>query len=331
MKIAIVGGIYGMSSEFRRVNLQETIETLLEDGLRDRGHEVTTYGHHDLIRGGHDVVHVHHLGRSCIQMVARRRVPFVFSRHATKDLPRHQQLILDLTYRRANRVVAASDFEKGELESSGVPSSKLVRIYNGTSAVNFTPVHREPPAAGQPWKLLVVGQLIELKRTHLAIELVADLARRGTPVVLDVVYQRDTLLPELRDLARQLSVEDLVRFRGPLGREGVGELVQDAHALVHPSRTEALPTVVTEAALSALPVVAFDVGGIREQVADQALILDRQQTDLLLPTVTRLIEDYPRFAQASLSHAQHARAQFDVSGMLDEHERVYAEVARGGR
>lgn len=329
MKIAIIGGIYGMPDEFRKANLQETVETLLERGLRARGHEVTTYGHRDLVRARrHDVVHAHHLATGCVQMIAQRGVPFVFSRHATKSLAPHHAAVLRLTYQRADRVIAASDFEMGLIESMGVPAAKLRRIYNGIDADHFVPTHRQPPAADEPWQLVVIGQLIELKRTHKAIELTAELIRQGTPVVLNLVYQRDTLLEELRSQARRLGVEDSVVFHGPLGREAVGELIAQSHILVHPSRTEALPTVVTESVLSALPVVAFDVGGMREQVADQSLVLERDRTDLLLPTVQRVIEDYPSAAERSHLHAGSARRQFDLDTMIDEHERVYAEVVR---
>lgn len=332
MKIAIVGGIYGMSEDFRRANLQETIETLLAQGLRERGHEITTYGHRDRIRAGqHDVVHVHHLATGCVQMIAQRGTPFAFSRHATKSLAPRHAAVLRLTYQRADRIIAASDYEMGLIQSTGVPAEKLRRIYNGIDADHFVPTRRTPPAEGQRWHLVVIGQLIELKRTHLAIDVAAELIRQGTPVCLNLVYQRDTLLGELQAQVRRLGIEDHVVWHGPLGREAVGQVMARSHALLHPSETEALPTVVTESVLSALPVVAFAVGGVREQVADQSLILDRDRTELLLPTVQRLIAEYPAIAETSWQHTPAAREQFDLTTMLDEHERVYDEIVRSRR
>lgn len=325
MKINLVGGIFGMPAEFREIGLQETTETLLADGLRARGHQVFTYGHHDWIpTRGRDIIHVHHLGRGCVQLLGRRKLPpYVFTRHATKAIPRTQAAVLDRTYSKADSIIALSDLERVMLEGQGVPQGKVSRIYNGISDRPFNAMLRRRPQEGSPWRLLCVGQLVELKRVHFALELMQYLDLRNIHVQLDIVYQRDTLLSELKSLARVLDVSHLVNFVGPLDRRDIGDLMRKSHILVHPSRTEALPTVIAEAALTGLPVFAFDVGGIREQVAQPSQLLSVNDREGMMRMVAHILEEYEREAAKAFAHSDRARAQYDLETMILAHESLY--------
>jgi glycosyltransferase involved in cell wall biosynthesis len=58
----------------------------------------------------------------------------------------------------------------------------------------------------------------------------------------------------------------------------VGDFYTDIDVLVHPSRTEAFPLSILEAMLFAKPVVAMDVGGIREVVDETTGYLVKDRT-----------------------------------------------------
>ena len=69
---------------------------------------------------------------------------------------------------------------------------------------------------------------------------------------------------DLEMLATRLGVRSNVRFLGL--RDDIPELMAAADALVLSSAWEGSPNVVLEAMAAALPVVATDVGGVRELV-----------------------------------------------------------------
>lgn len=331
MRVLLVSGIFAMPEEFRRRNLQETTETLLLAGLREGGVDVSARGHGyvDSWRG-FDVVHLNHLANGCVRMVLPQPQRVVFSRHATKPIPVHHRLVLAATYRHSDAVVVSSEMERARLDGV-VAESKTHVIYNGINSANFPASVRERPSAQEPWRFLYVGQLIELKRVELAIRLLALLTQRGERARLDIVSQRETLRPELEALAAELGIGDRVQFLGPKTRAETGELMRRAHALVLPSRTEALPTVVTEAVVSGLPVIAFQVGGISEQLPPGQTLPAIQDIQGFYDLGVSLVRDYPSIVARYAAHAMVARDRFSIARMVDAHVRVYRSLVEPAR
>ena len=67
---------------------------------------------------------------------------------------------------------------------------------------------------------------------------------------------------------------DAVEFRGYVPHDaGLAEAYRGAHALAHVTWTEGLPQILYEAFAARLPVIATDVGGIREAVGDAAILV----------------------------------------------------------
>jgi glycosyltransferase involved in cell wall biosynthesis len=79
---------------------------------------------------------------------------------------------------------------------------------------------------------------------------------------------------DLERRLEQLGVTSATELRGYVVHDsGLAQAYREAHALVHVSWTEGLPQVLYEAFAAKLPVVATDVGGIREAVGEAALLV----------------------------------------------------------
>ncbi|WP_209560544.1 glycosyltransferase family 4 protein [Frigoribacterium sp. PvP032] len=329
MRVLLVSGIFAMSEDFRSEKLQETTETILYDGLRQRGVDVEQRGHAYYDDwSGFDVVHLHHLANSCVRMLLPSQRPIVFSRHATKQVPLHHRIVLRQTYANSTRVVVSSEQERRRL-AGVVPSAKVSVLYNGVRSDSFTARERTAPAPGERWVLLYVGQLIELKRVHQAIEELKEVLVQGWDAELRIVSQRETLRGELEALATSLGVLDRVRFLGPRGREALGREMDEAHLLMLPSRTEALSTVVTEAALAALPVASYDVGGMREQIPEAWPAPSADDRRSYSEIVRSTLGDYQTAARRWAEHVPVARMRFSTESMIDGHLALYRDVAVG--
>ena len=81
----------------------------------------------------------------------------------------------------------------------------------------------------------------------------------------------------IRERAAELGVTDRINLIGfvPFGPELL-DLYRRAHAFVHVSMTEGVPKVLVEALGCATPIVATDVGGVRD-------VLDDGRAGLLIP------------------------------------------------
>lgn len=105
-----------------------------------------------------------------------------------------------------------------------------------------------------------VGALTPEKRPSLAIEAVAADPNLGL-----VVAGRGPLFEDCSALAARLRPDRIV-FLGSVPDSR--EILRAVDVAVIPSRTEGIPGVAVEAGLSGVPVVATDVGGVREVVLD---------------------------------------------------------------
>jgi glycosyltransferase involved in cell wall biosynthesis len=190
------------------------------------------------------------------------------------------------------------------------------------SDVERTP--RRRPQGGA-LRLLAVGRLEPEKGFDLLVRAVRLLVRRGERVVLDLA---GTGAEEnrLKVLARELRVDDLVTFRGyvPNGN-ALSDLYRRADVFVLPSLTEAVPSVLFEAAAFGLPVVATRVGGVPAHVRDgeTGLLVEPGSVHALAGAVAALACDRGRRAEMG----RRARALGRESTMEREHEALLETLA----
>ena len=141
-------------------------------------------------------------------------------------------------------------------------------------------------------RLISVGRLESEKNPLLLAEVLSRLTDDGRPWRLLVCGEgpmRDALDARLRDL----GLADCAELRGyvPFG-EGLLDLYRNSHALLHVSWTEGLPQVLIEAFATATPVVATDVGGVREAVQGAALLVPPGDAQAAAVAVRAVVDDH---------------------------------------
>ena len=73
---------------------------------------------------------------------------------------------------------------------------------------------------------------------------------------------------KLKNLAKELKVDDIVQFFGHIEQEKVYDYLAEADIFVRPSRTEGLGSSFLEAMGAGLPVIGTPVGGISDFLKD---------------------------------------------------------------
>ncbi|HMG43702.1 MAG TPA: glycosyltransferase [Acidimicrobiales bacterium] len=80
-----------------------------------------------------------------------------------------------------------------------------------------------------------------------------------------------------------------------------------------PSREDAFPLAVMEAMALSRPIVAFDVGGVRDQLGDAGVIVAAGDTDAMAAAVVRLLDDPDAARALGEAAATRARELHDVA------------------
>ncbi|MEM1964379.1 MAG: glycosyltransferase [Candidatus Caldarchaeum sp.] len=134
------------------------------------------------------------------------------------------------------------------------------------------------------------------------------------------------LMEPMRALARELQIEDRVRFWGI--RSDVAAILNASDIFVLPSRWEGLPLSLMEAMAAGLPVVATAVGGVPEIVEHgvSGFLVPNEDEAALVEALQRLI-DTPELRRAMGARAR-ARAQerFDARAMTRAYEALYESI-----
>lgn len=156
-------------------------------------------------------------------------------------------------------VVPADAMGRFLRERLRVPARRIEHIDNGVLTGKPGPVvHRVR-------RLLFVGLMVPRKGVLTLLEAIARPGVLPPGAVLDIAGDGPTLSDARAYLAGPgATVRDRVRFLG--FRTDVPDLVRAYDALVLPSEMEQQPVALAEAMAAGRPVVATDVGGVREML-----------------------------------------------------------------
>jgi glycosyltransferase involved in cell wall biosynthesis len=176
----------------------------------------------------------------------------------------------------------------------GVPPERLVVIPNGVPAARF-PLADDAARvkARARWALpadgpvvALVGSLTPEKDVGRAVAAVGRL-----PHVTLVVAGDGPDRAALEARVAAAGAGDRVRFLGSV--PGSGDVLAAADVVVSSSRTEGMPGVLIEAGLTGRPVVATDVGAVREIVADgeTGVVVPAGDTEGLAAGLERALAD----------------------------------------
>ncbi|MEJ2345806.1 MAG: TIGR03088 family PEP-CTERM/XrtA system glycosyltransferase [Gammaproteobacteria bacterium] len=235
------------------------------------------------------------------------------------------------------RYVALSRHIEGYLENEvRVPTDRIVRICNGVDTETFGPPAggREPlPEVGGAGDVdLVIGTVGRLE----AVKDQITLARAFVRLVADqpelmnrcrlVMIGEGSLRPEIERVLSDAGLAGSVWLPG--ARDDVARLLRGFDVFVLPSKAEGISNTILEAMASGLPVVATDVGGNRELVADgtTGFLVPRDDPEAMAGALL----NYVRNPELAKSHGRSARrrieAEFSIDGMVRRYGDLYSEV-----
>ena len=235
---------------------------------------------------------------------------------------------LDFAYRRVAAFVAVSESLRRELiEDFGIPPARVRVIRNGRRILppltddERSAIRRELGIAADEPMVAWMGRLVPEKDPLAAVALAARL---------------DSLMPAARVVligdgpmkARVLAdATRTPRLVLPGTRADGPRLVAAADLLVSTSRTEGAPGVLVEALVAGVPVVATDVGGVRDVVepGESGLLTSPGDPEALPAAVAGLLGDDAERTRMS-ARARVSGERFDIARVSDEYDALYQQL-----
>ena len=245
-------------------------------------------------------------GIPCITAKVRHGTPMILTEHGVYVREQNlflsrfhrlffaKQFLLNLisavalaNYHHADVVAPVCHYNTRWEVAQGVARDKIRVIYNGVDPDRFTPAVREPNG-----QLVVSTARIDPLKDIETFLRMAALVRSTNPAARFAVYGST---PDRAYLAACLAL------RTELGLDGVVELgaeapnvvtaYQEADVVVLTSISEAFPYSVLEAMSCGKAVVATDVGGVREALETNGVLVPPRDPESLAVEVRRLLDD----------------------------------------
>ena len=258
-----------------------------------------------------DVVHVHHLqaiNKDVFYLLSFYSIPWLVSLRgfdiAVRPLRDKRWLAgLQVVFEQATVIHAVSNDVKKRALELGAPESKVKVIRR---SLEVDQVGRQQAAFAPPFQLISIGRLTWQKGHIYAVEAVAKLWKIGIPVNY-LIAGDGPLADAISYRAWQLGIEDKIQLSGFVANEKLEEIMAQAHLIVHPSLTEAMPNALIHAQAFGLPAVATNVGGIPEVVRDgqTGYLVPPADADALAKGIQRLLEseaDWQRYGQQARAY-----------------------------
>ena len=192
-------------------------------------------------------------------------------------------------------------------EIVGMPTCPVRIIPNGLYRHEFY----EPMLADDASDFVFVGELRDLKGVDVLLEALA--ANQHIFPGRAVIVGTGPDERKLKRLARKLNLGPRVSFAGPLPARTA---FARARCVVVPSRAELFPYIVLEAAAAQMPLIATDVGGIKEIVGESDMpLIPPGDVEVLAGQLRTFLASPKPYLERAASLQQNIAKRFTVEAM----------------
>lgn len=283
-----------------------------------------------------NLIHAHGYGANNFGRLAGIvcRIPTVMHAHdEDTNYPWYQGFVDDLLGPFTKNAIAVSESVKEScLTKRKIKEDKLLVIHNGIPLEKFK-IPKTVETENEKKRLeidltsKVIGTVTRLRKEK-GIEYLLE----SVPIVLGmfpntvfVIVGDGPLRRELESLSRQLSIDDRVIFAGFC--QDVSAILSIFDIAVFPSITEGSPQALLEAMAMGRPIIATNVGGMKEILEDgeTALLVPSKEPKALADGIIYLLRNQHGAKKLGIRAKEDAE-KYDINIYVRRLEKYYAQL-----
>lgn len=235
----------------------------------------------------------------------------------------------------ASRHVIVTKSMYNDALEAGTFQEKLRTIYNSIDCARFNSQIngdkiREDYSVGNSFLVLFVGGFRPVKGLEYLIRAVNLLIKTSLNIKVllvgfpeDLRYYRD-----IRNLVKQLKLENYVKIVGPIENEVLPFFYAAADLFVLPSLKEGFPTVLLEAMAMGVPVIASKIKGITDIIInDRVGVLFSPGDHIDLSNKIKTVIKDPKLRKIiKVNGEKRIKKYFDLKKMVSHYTQLYQEI-----
>ncbi len=250
---------------------------------------------------------------------------------AKKFLINFSILVSKMLYKLADKVLPVCEFNTTWEKIFGVKDEKIKVIYNGIDPEVFKPKPKPEKTRGIP-TVVAAARIMPLKDIETMIKASA-IVREQIPNVKFIVYgslDADPLYTKkCQMLIKELKLENTFILAGHHPKPS--EIYNEGDISILSSISEGFPYTVIESMACARPVVATDVGGVREALEGFGIIVKPRDPKALADGVIKLLTDNELRKTLGRRAREEVLAKYRIEMAVGEYRDVYNELIDGKR
>jgi glycosyltransferase involved in cell wall biosynthesis len=239
---------------------------------------------------------------------------------------------------KAKKIIVTSTALKNELVSKLPETKEKVKIIPiGLDTDKFKPTRKASELASK-YKgkiLLTIGRLSEQKGIQYLLRALHHVIGEN-PTVKLLIIGEGSYREELVRIIRELGLEKQVIFVGAVPHERIADYLSVADIFVFPSLsdkrfgTEAFGVVLLEALATKTPVVATNIGGIRDIIKHKknGMLVEQKNAEQLGKAINYLFGNQEEAKRLGEEGYRFVRRHFDWNLIARELEQAYDKVSR---
>lgn len=256
-----------------------------------------------------------------------------------------------MVLKKMDHYFAVSKAFRDKLLEDGITSDRVTTIYNGVQfnipalpyTAEFSSELQVPAAAGEfsmvnptramvnlepdDFVLITVGRLHPVKGHDTIMSAIRELRNEDIDVKW-LIIGNGPLEASLKIKAKEEKLEDRILFMG--NQDPADVFLPLGDVLVLASISESFPLVLLEAARAKIPVIATDVGGVRDLIPsiDKGWIVPPQNALALMDAIKEAIEEKRKNRLLLYGERLHhyARDRFTVDHLAKDIEKAYQNL-----
>ena len=230
----------------------------------------------------------------------------------------------------ADGCIAIAKNEFAQFKQYGVNAEKITLIPNGINPDDFNdsaPIDfRKKYSLSEAPFLLFIGRLNLMKGPGLLMRAFANVKDSLKDYHLVFAGSDGGMLPELKKMQQQFSLQDRVHFVGHLDKADKVAAYRATELLVIPSLKEAMSLVVLEAAISGKPVLITDQCGFNDVADVNGGLVVPATFEGIQAGLIEILKDKKKLQLMGQNFKVYVKNNFTWKVTMDKYEQLHGKI-----